>query len=555
MVVSNENTGASGWDQLDQEFQTFLQEITKAYVKPPKYTMDSLWSDRDLILRILREHREGWRLVKFVNKEFQADRDILLAAMRGSTISGWRVIAFAAEEFRADHDLCLEAVRRNAAALELFTPALRENQMLISESLATLSRKMQVKCSAPQLMNSEKFEAARQAAEKDKNPAKRHIERSTTQVMGDDLSWGERLQREETENRDDMQVVPICCVQLMEQGGNILAKLGTHTVGARTIKVCHLPGTKMQDQEAPRDAATRVLSGELHMLAKGISPLSNDFEVDTQDGRSISTNTPKRYLISKFGATLTPGFKWSVRVQFLSTELKKAKIRKSHVTNLGRRFCSGKGDQEPVTPDIFWFPNDKDQKLELGNKIRLFAWIPPWEFDWLRHTESGKNQLLRWLAHGGKDLEVEHKLLKSASKISFGRSSLGGSTLPSSTSLVDAEANSGDEEKQRASKTPRGLLPRVHGPESTLAPGMLLHSARPAEVSGVLPVVLGEGTKPGTRPLSGRSNASRPRSANTRPPSASLKLWLPALQMRQKVMPPNRRAAPMSHRGPRMVVR
>lgn len=377
-------------------------EIARTFAKAPKYTQESLKTDRDLLLRVVREHREGWRMLKVATQELRADRDLLVATIKGSAM-GWRALAFAADHLREDRDLCLEAVRRNAAALEMVASHLRQDSDFVSEALASIQRRM--KAETPKAAAQDW--AAGHTAIKSKNKKKGSVLDSLHQDPTEE--WTERLRREtDVEKEAHCRVMPLCCVRITQSNGLVLAALGkidNDWSGSPIAKAkCQLPGTRILDGEQPRDTLNRFLHSTFAPLAKGLE-LDSEFQVmRPEEGVSLKYGVRTRYLRSVFNATADSKFQWNKVVRRLAmSPVWSPRATTKHLT-LGRRFGAGAMTySHPRPPDVFILPGKDSDSLQGGDlpvskSVAVYSWIPLWEFDWLRSSDVGRETLKTWLS-------------------------------------------------------------------------------------------------------------------------------------------------------------
>ena len=65
---------------------------------------------KEQILKVMRDNKEGWRLVKHAVPPIQADKDIAIAAIQSSSV-GWKALAAMSTEVRCDREVAMEAAK------------------------------------------------------------------------------------------------------------------------------------------------------------------------------------------------------------------------------------------------------------------------------------------------------------------------------------------------------------------------------------------------------------------------------------------------------------
>eukprot|EP00933_Yihiella_yeosuensis_P029142 TRINITY_DN22831_c0_g1_i1.p1 TRINITY_DN22831_c0_g1~~TRINITY_DN22831_c0_g1_i1.p1 ORF type:complete len:500 (+),score=82.09 TRINITY_DN22831_c0_g1_i1:99-1598(+) len=395
VVVNSEAPAASG-EIIDPLDPVYLAELTKLFAKWPRYTAESLRTDRELIFRVVKEHKEGWRLIKYASEAIKADRELIVWAIRSSAM-GWKALGQSSYELRNDMEVCLEAVRRNAAALELVAPEMKRHAALESEALATLSRKMNPKTHQTRedqvTTEWERVNKSAAAQKVDLNPGGEGKRHST--LPQEEQSWSDRLQQEIDygKRRSLMgtftRVVPLTCLRLLKQDGYMLVALGSLEQGGKLTVEAKLPGLKLKDGEHPRETLSRLMDTKLGQIAKNVQ-VRKDFDVVVEDHKSATVNQETRYLRSIYSGKLNEKYAWSKDVRFVpSSAFRRSSQRSMHITSLGKRFGRMPG-APPSPPDIFVFSFDE-------KKIDYMAWIACWEYDWLRYVDSGKQTLAQWM--------------------------------------------------------------------------------------------------------------------------------------------------------------
>mmetsp|Transcript_7672 Transcript_7672/g.16880 ORF Transcript_7672/g.16880 Transcript_7672/m.16880 type:complete len:549 (+) Transcript_7672:147-1793(+) len=370
-----------------------LQEILRIYAKPPKTTAESLRNDKEQILRVIRDHKEGWRLVKHASPAIQADKDIAIAAVQSSAL-GWKAIPAMSPELRNDREVALEAVKKNAAALEVMSAELRNDRALISESTMTIGRRIravegqtaEVEIGIDLVMSS-----------KQQRSLAVHGAPSSPRR---DLYWQERLEGAEAGGRRKYKqdgilsrVVPLTLLYLQQADGLILAQVARRKNAGADLRIkCMLPGTRIHDGEQPKEACDRFLKEHLGSVAKHIE-MERDFQIVEEEEFSAKFNLRTKFIWSIYRGHVTGQFLWESIARHLpvgSTRLKRLIRRKP---NLIQRYtmpgCS------PMPPS-FYAVDAGGQGEE--SDLRVYAWLPPWEYEWLRSSAQGQDMLKEWLS-------------------------------------------------------------------------------------------------------------------------------------------------------------
>jgi len=362
----------------------YLHDICKIYAKPPKYTSESIRTDKELVLRILSQHKEGWRLIRNAAPELQADREVVLAAVRGSP-SGWRALAYTTKELCADRDLALEAVRSNAAAMEYVSPELRTDRELISEAMSAITRNIRGKSLKMNKSDWDRIFKGHTSLDQQSHKADWGSQKQDPR--------GARLHEEvrdgqshlyQDEEGNFLRGVQIACVRLKQHDGLILARVGKYEDGVLEAKCC-LPGLKTQQGEHPFHAAQRLIQSDLACLAKVVK-VYGEYQ-DIFEDVSSQYGVQSKYMRTVLKAKLTSTAPWLRSCRRLYVTSTHASIRNAR---LSRRF--GTNRATPLAPDVFVLPSDVGSQRKI-----LYSWLPPWEYDWLQQSDTGKELLQEWL--------------------------------------------------------------------------------------------------------------------------------------------------------------
>mmetsp|Transcript_12299 Transcript_12299/g.35366 ORF Transcript_12299/g.35366 Transcript_12299/m.35366 type:complete len:581 (-) Transcript_12299:177-1919(-) len=395
--------GSGLTSSLDKhEDRNHLLDIAKQYAKGPKHTLDSLRADREMMFRVVREHKDGWRLLKHASPELRADRELLLAAVK-STNAGWKALLGAPLELREDRELGMEAVRRNAAALEMLSPRLRRDATLVSEALGAFSKRMQ-----PSRRGTAALEWKRGAQNRRERSDGRQKRAATAEAMvySDEAFLAERLQAELEDgvgelhtNEEGTQVclLQVVALRICNPQGLVLAVIGRYDGHVLKPK-CTLPGQRIPSGCQPREIASRFLETRLAGLQRWLD-VDTDFDLiskDSDHGSSVTT----QYRKATFNVVAHPGIPWhkvARRVQ------QRARCSNPHVTmmrqTLGKRFLVSPGTLAPKPPDMYTLlpQATRFQPVEMPDVVDVYAWIPAWEFEWLQSSKLGQEALDEWL--------------------------------------------------------------------------------------------------------------------------------------------------------------
>lgn len=435
---------------MEKVDQSILQEIIKQFVRPPK-TFESLKTDRELILKVLKEHKEGWRLLKDAVTKITDDREVLITAIqRGS--SGWKALAYASKELRADPEICLEAIRQNSAALQLVDADVRWNDQLISESLATFEKGLQVKLTKEQeqIQNWERINQASQQALKSgpSVPMKAPPARLQSQSTIHRLNSQNPLSEQHTFDR----LVPLVALRVIRAGSLVLTVLGNIEKSKLTVDAS-LPGVKIEAREDPRGAVQRLIATRLSCWEKWIT-VDPVYESVIEEGASNSQKgAHTRYLKATFTARLDDKLVWTNGLEFLPASSGKQATHRAlaNMAKLSKRFS--RSCTNPASPDIFIFSFSPMPK-----KILLLAWVPLFEFDWLRYSQTGKLSLESW---------ISQLCFPSSFNLNLPRAITPEKALPKLSSRPNTSGASSEESGRLARYLPVASFNRTGGTAST----------------------------------------------------------------------------------------
>lgn len=403
--------------------RNYVLEIAKQFAKGHKHTPDSLQTDRELLFRAVREHKDGWRLLRHATPELRADRELLLAAVKGAGREGWKAMLNAPMELREDRDLGVEAVRRNAAALQVLAPHLREDTQLVSEALGAIAKRIQPKERSAELewRKAQGLHKRRppKAAESARVNGRGRMQITGTrrhsaldavaskggEVLAERLRWdlerglGQVFTNEDGEH---FRVVQLITLRIFNQNGLMLVMMGRYD-GMNLNARCMLPGMKIPDGFQPRETLKQYMDTALYSIRRQLE-VDADFDLKEEETMSPTFSMQTKYRKATFKATTKPGLSWKK----VAKRVQPTRCRSPHFSSnrsLARRFGTGSANYSaPKAPDIYTLrPVDYHQStFKLRSHTDLFAWIPSWEFEWLQTSQTAKYVLDEWL----DDLDV-----------------------------------------------------------------------------------------------------------------------------------------------------
>lgn len=383
-----------------------LSEIARLFAKPLK-TAESLRTDKELILKVLQKHKEAWRLLKEADSRILDDREVLLAAIRHCPM-GWKSLAFASDKLRNDLDLGKEAIRQNAAAIELLAPEARKNDELVSEAFSSFSKRLILKVKMSKREEDRDWERINQVSKQvlDKHSSARAsvlnviVPRTSNRMVKTSEEWADMLNSEidvlhldaTATSSKFTRLIPLVALRIARAGRSILSVFGHIEKSELTIDV-RLPGKRINEDEDPRDALQRLISTSLRHWAKWIS-VDSTYECVVEEAPSLTAEGQHtRYIKAVFTAHLDEKLNWANGCEFIpcGPQRKTTQRALSQLSTVGQRFSSNCTTPQP--PDIFVFSFST-----FPERTYLFAWIPEFEYQWLRYNETGKANAKQWLS-------------------------------------------------------------------------------------------------------------------------------------------------------------
>lgn len=358
---------------------------------------EQLTTDKDLLLKVLGKSQSShtWKIFRFLSKDLKQDRDVFLAAIAGSK-DGWRTLMFAAQNVRSDLYICHEAASRNFAALELAAPELRQDGACLTEWLAMCNAKTQPKIDAKR----QAFHTNWDKATANRRGSLRVSPKINLKSVVSTLA-GIQLPKSE-EEQGPRRVVPLAVCAITVNERCLLTQLGVYDTITDSFRVdLRLPGTKLLDDENPHDAALRMLKKQLPIMAAFID-VDPHFDAREEQEISASTGQHSRYLRSVFRCTLSPKCQWSAGCTFIpirrgTTATITGTARSSRQPRLGRRFGTFHGEAPPQAPDLFVFLSHLNTN---STDLLIYAWMPTWEFEYLRYNNKGHSIAKEWMEQG-----------------------------------------------------------------------------------------------------------------------------------------------------------
>ncbi|CAE7805347.1 unnamed protein product [Symbiodinium sp. CCMP2456] len=290
---------------------------------------------------------------------------------------------------RNDASVCHEAVSRNVAALEFIAGRFRQDGRILSMWLSIALQK------------------ANQKLETRNEPLGDILAESIRSCGGffiflDGLASDYNVRAQETENANMDRVVPIAALCVQCGSRCILVSMGFYVPASRTaFAEIKYPGVKVKHGESPYDAAARLCKSRLTPLSDFIQVEATSFEAKEEEDISKRTGLPSRYLRSIFRGHMSPLVPWGDHMQFIPSRSSSTMRLTSKQSSLARRFLRAHPLSPALCPDLFALKQDLESP-----EITLYAWMPAWEFEYLRYTAQGEALVDYWVQHG--DYSVLH---------------------------------------------------------------------------------------------------------------------------------------------------
>jgi len=353
-------------------------DVARTFAKG-RHTLETIRTDKSLLLRLLREHKDGWRVLKQAPLELQNDRDLLLQAVRGSS-SGWKALLTAPPELLEDREVAMEAIHKNVAALGVYmTPRFRQDLSFISKAMSCMLDR-------------------REAQSKNAGRGRRRVGMDTEAAEGE-RRWDaegtplgqDSWNRGYVEQRIEMRIT--------NHRNLFLVRMGRWE-GERLIRECTYPGAVVPAGLHAREVLAAYIDSDLNPLKRRLD-MDAECEVVVEENSSdCHTSGSSGHELHKhiFTGRLKPGLQWnkvSERIQAKSHG--KVQLNSG---GLGRRFRRGRIQECAPHPPRMFFINLGEQRQVRSRDI--FAWVTPFEYEWLATSELGKMHLEEWL----NDLDV-----------------------------------------------------------------------------------------------------------------------------------------------------
>ncbi|CAE7366012.1 unnamed protein product [Symbiodinium pilosum] len=212
-----------------------------------------------------------------------------------------------------------------------------------------------------------------------------------------------RVRAQETETVNMDRVVPIAALCVECGSRCILVSMGSYSPASKqAFGEIKYPGVKVKNGESPYDAAARLCKSRLTALSDFIKVETASFDAKEEEDISKRTGLPSRYLRTIFRGHMSPLVPWGDYMTFIPSRASNISMKlTSQHSSLARRFLRAHPRSPPLSPDIFAFKQDVD-----NSEITLYAWMPSWEFEYLRYTSQGEALVDFWVQQG--DYSVLH---------------------------------------------------------------------------------------------------------------------------------------------------
>eukprot|EP00929_Paragymnodinium_shiwhaense_P078791 TRINITY_DN4086_c0_g1_i2.p1 TRINITY_DN4086_c0_g1~~TRINITY_DN4086_c0_g1_i2.p1 ORF type:complete len:510 (+),score=106.70 TRINITY_DN4086_c0_g1_i2:40-1569(+) len=368
-----------------------LVEMFRPYTKYPHKAPSLLRRDREVILRVLREHKDGWKLLRHTVPSVRGSRDMMLAALRGrGAEDAWRALHTAPAELRADEGVVLEAVKQGGPlALEAAAPNLRSNADLMLtalivqyESTGRTGKKGEVPVGT---MSEEAFSSMLSS----RASVGGGEDKDTFDKLRKQAKKGVTLKLDEAGNLS--RQVPLTLLHLQRHDGFMLVRVGLLKGPCLDVN-CRLPGQKHPPSMEPKEAMEKHLNEKFcWWFSKEIQPLIQRWEIAIEEKRNEAAALNTRY-VKSMGMVPTDPEKMK---KALVTDHRGPSSARSKLCHRLRGVPSEKFGGH-LAPDFYRFRRpDAPKDQELSREI--YAWLPKWEFEWITESLHGKEAIVEWL--------------------------------------------------------------------------------------------------------------------------------------------------------------
>jgi len=216
----------------------------------------------------------------------------------------------------------------------------------------------------------------------------------TSQLICSEVQKGRAVIRKDACG-EALRIVPLVALNLIRHDGLVLARLGKWKRGVKPKIEAVLPGGKIQSGSTPQEALEKVIATDLPQLRLGITVGHFDTTVEERESASVGMTT--RYIRATYHCKLDKAYSYPQDTNIIIVPRVASVKSCSSRSSIRERFALSQGQTTPSPPDIF-------APLWGETEVDLFAWVPTWEFDWLRDTASrGKATLGHWF----EDLDMD----------------------------------------------------------------------------------------------------------------------------------------------------
>jgi len=391
------------------EERNYTVDIQRKFFKGLRNNAEALRSDRDILMRIVSEHRDGWLLLKSASPEIRKDKELLLAALQSRR--GWWALRHAPAHLQDDREVAAEAVRKHVAALEIVSPRLHNDPALRSEALSTFARLKQTKSEKADLLLSGaggadggQQQLPRREIEGEENLVCRGSRRFGT--LNIRASMAEQMFEDEgrceagISSRLPRLGMTRQCIELKitDHRGRLLVKMG-HWNGEVLESCCLLPGHAVLPGNHPREILAQYLDTTLHSHERWLE-IEDEFEVVIdEERRADATTAPQERHRMIFSGKVKAGH--LLAEDWRRVPVQRHKVRAPPALNIdtGRRYPLA-----PAQPCMYCLRParlraPRSSVVAQADPLDVFAWLPTYTYQWLSSGEqSVKTMISDWLA-------------------------------------------------------------------------------------------------------------------------------------------------------------
>jgi len=195
-----------------------------------------------------------------------------------------------------------------------------------------------------------------------------------------------------------------------QKSGLVLIVLGRFQDGCIEPRLM-LPGKKIKEGYQPPEVCSAFLNSELNILKSWLE-VDPDFATSVEEMESQTFGIQSVYRKATFKVAGRAGLPWKKAAVKIS-RFRSPMVLSPSSSLTSRHNCGGDLMKSPKAPVMYTLRPAERRATPDTDKVDIYAWLPVWEYEWIRSSTIGRATLQEWL--GDIDIPAHLMMLQEGS--------------------------------------------------------------------------------------------------------------------------------------------